>query len=372
MIRALDRWLPSYLLRSRQRPAATPEQPLRVFIAVCDHFEPFHDTDKAGALKALSDWAERWPPLVAAHRDHSGRGPRHTFFYPIEQYDEAVIARLAALCQQTGSEVEVHLHHEDDTAASLTAQLELGLRQLAGHGLLSRDAAGRPRYGFIHGNWALDHSHPAGKHCGVPDELAVLKATGCYADFTLPSAPDPSQIRVINSIYYAREDGAPASHARGVPVAAGKTAPLAEQADQLLLVQGPLGLNWARRKLGLIPRIENADLTGANPPTLERFRLWTRLCPVVANGPPWVFVKLHTHGGISRNYHTLLGEPAQRFHRDLAAAAAADPALKYHYVTAREMVNLIHAAEQGAQGEPAAFYDVGLTPPPGATPLARA
>lgn len=364
MIRALDRWLPSYLLRDRRRPRGSAEQPVHVFLAVCDHFEPFHHTDREGALRALADWQEQWPRLVADFRDSSGRGPRHTFFYPVEQYDAEVIERLANLCSQTGSEVEVHLHHGDDTAESLTRQLEVGLAQLAGHGLLSRAADGRPRYGFIHGNWALDHSHPQGRHCGVADELAVLRRTGCYADFTLPSAPDPAQTRTINAVYYAREDGRPRSHERGRAVETGVTAALAETGDHLLLVQGPLGLNWQRRKWGLLPRLENADLTGANPPTLARFRLWRELCPVVRGGPPWIFVKLHTHGGIPRNYRSLLGDPARAFHRDLAAAAAADPGLRYHYVTAREMVNLVHAAEAGATGEPANWLDWRLPPPP--------
>ena len=364
MIRALDRWLPAYLTRSRQRPVATAKQPLHVFIAVCDHFEPLHDTDHAGALKALDDWLERWPPLVEAHRDSSGRGPRHTFFYPVEQYDKAIIDRLSELCRRTGSEVEIHLHHGNDTAATLTAQLRQGIADLARHGLLSRTTDGQPRYGFIHGNWALDHSHPQGLHCGVPDELAILKATGCYADFTLPSAPDPSQVAVINQLYYAREDGRPCSHAHGTPVRCGATGTFANSAEHLLLVQGPLGLNWHRRKFGLLPRMENADLTGANPPTLERFRLWLELCPFVLDGPPWIFVKLHTHGGIPRNYRTLLGEPAQRFHRDLAAFASSHPNLRYHYVTAREMVNLIHAAEAGLHDLEAARLNPPLPPPP--------
>jgi hypothetical protein len=364
MIRALDRWLPSYLLRSRLRPRGTPEQPLHVFIAVCDHFEPFHDTDKAGAKKAIAEWEAAWPALVNAHHDSSGRGPRHTFFYPIEQYDEEIIAQLSSLCQRTGSEVEIHLHHSNDTSESLTDLLQKGIRDLTSHGLLSHDLDGQPRYGFIHGNWALDNSHPQGKHCGVNDELAVLRATGCYADFTLPSAPDPAQIRTLNSIYYAHEDGRPVSHGRGTPVRAGSTQVLAESLNHLLLVQGPLGLNWQRRKFGLIPRIENADLTGTNPPTLERFLLWTQLCPFVQNGPPWVFVKLHTHGGISRNYQTLLGDPAHRFHRDLAAYARVNPSLCYHYVTAREMTNLIHAAESGSNTPPSEALDFVLPPPP--------
>jgi len=364
MIRALDRWLPSYLLRDRRRPAATAENPAHVFLAVCDHFEPFHHTDKAGALRALSDWEALWPPLVEAFRDSSGRGPRHSFFYPVEQYDEEVIERLAALCEKTGSEVEVHLHHENDTAETLTAQLRAGTANLARHGLLSRAADGAPRYAFIHGNWALDHSHPRGRHCGVPDELAVLRRTGCYADSPLPSPPAPAQTRTVNSVYYAREDGLPKSHDRGIAARSGVTGALAASDEHLLLIQGPLGLNWRRRKWGLLPRLENGDLPAANPPTPGRFQLWTEICPHVKDGPPWIFVKLHTHAGIPRNYRSLLGGAGRHFHEGLAARARQDPALRCHYVTAREMANLVHAAESGAAGEPRAHFDAGLTPPP--------
>lgn len=365
MIRALDRWLPAYLTRSRSRPAASAAVPCHVFLAVCDHFEPFHHTDKAGALKAMADWEVSWPPLVNDFRDSSGRGPRHTFFFPIEQYDADVLAKLAMICQRTGSEVEIHLHHKDDTAETLRKQLRTGIDHLASHGLFSRAADGSPRWGFIHGNWALDHSHPAGKHCGVPEELAVLQEMGCYADFTFPSAPDLSQPPIINSIYYAKEDGKACSHHRGRVAEAGMA-----HDDEFLLVQGPLGLSWKRRKWGVMPRLENADLTGANPPTLERFQLWSKLAPTVKNGPPWIFVKLHTHGGIARNYRTLLGEPARAFHASLAAFAKQTPSVRYHYVTAREMVNLIHAAESGlpATADPVAYFDHELPPPPFDTP----
>ena len=81
---------------------------------------------------------------------------------------------------------------------------------------------GEVKYGFIHGNWALDNSLPDGKHCGVNNELDVLRETGCYADFTLPSAPSPAQTRTINRIYYAIDDPLrPKSHDTGVPVGSG-------------------------------------------------------------------------------------------------------------------------------------------------------
>lgn len=361
MIRALDRWLPAYFARSRRRPVPSAQSPCHVFLAVCDHFEPFHDTDKAGAMRAMADWEQAWPCIVDSFRDSSDRGPRHTFFFPIEQYDQEVLERLAAICARTGSEVEVHLHHKNDTAGTLRQKLLLGISQLAGHGLLSRSKNGLPNYGFIHGNWALDHSHPAGLHCGVPDELNVLLETGCYADFTFPSAPDPSQPPIINSIYRACEDGRSCSHHHGRHVEAGVV-----NEDGLLLVQGPLGLSWKRRKWGLFPRLENADLTGVNPPTMERFRLWMELAPHIRNGPPWLFVKLHTHGGISRNYRTLLGQPALDFYSSLSTEASSLSGFRYHFVTAREMVNLIYAVESGVSSDerPEVYFDHSLPKPP--------
>lgn len=358
MIRSFDRWLPAYFRQDRRR--LVTDGALQVFIAVCDHFEPFHDTDRAGALEAMEQWARRWPEIVDSFRDSSGRGPRHTFFYPVEQYDEEVIGRLAAICKQTGSEVEVHLHHEGDTSESLTEKLERGTANLASHGLLSRDANGVPAFGFIHGDWALDHSHPEGLHCGVADELRVLRQTGCYADFTMPSAPSPTQTRTINSIYYAKEDGRAKSHDLGQAVTCESTLDLANDPEHLLLVQGPLGLNWQWRKWGIIPRVENGDLTRANPPTMNRFELWNQLCPSVKGGPPWVFVKLHTHGGIPRNYEMLLGAAAHEFHAGLRD----QDAVAYHYVTAREMVNLIHAAEGGNDAPINQARDWKLSPPP--------
>lgn len=366
MLRGAEQWLLPYLKCERHSVRISRDQPLHACIAVCDHFEPFHDTDQAGALKALADWQEEWPKLVAGYRDGSGRGPRHSFFYPIEQYDHAVIGPLADLCAQTGSEVEVHLHHDGDSEATLREKLHQGLRDLASHGLLTRDSQGRPLYAFIHGNWALDNSHPSGHKCGVSNELEVLKTTGCYADLTMPAAPDPCQTKVLNRVYYAREDGLPRSHDRAIPVTAGKTAMLRDLDDHLLLIQGPLGLNWRNRKWNIAPRVENGEVAQHSPPTVGRLRLWLELCPRVKNGAPWVFIKLHTHGGIAKNYNMLLGQAARRFYEGLAAFAQATPGFHYHYVTAREMVNLVHAAEDGKTGAPGPWLDYRYAPPPNA------
>ncbi|TLD69250.1 hypothetical protein FEM03_17915 [Phragmitibacter flavus] len=345
MIKGFDQWLLPHL---RQKIHAAPVTD--VMLAVCDHFEPFHHTDKAGALGRMKLWREKWPTVVAQFKDHDGIGPRHSFFYPIEQYDRDVINELAALCRDSGGEGEVHLHHHNDTAENLIATLDKGKDQMASHGLLSRDQRSQITYGFIHGNWALDDSDPTGKGCGVRNELAILKQSGCYADFTMPSAPHPTQTNIINSIYYARSTPHGKSHNRGDLVNAGQPHPHRDDPDHLLLIQGPLGLEWRRRKWGVLPRVENGDLTGTNPPSAFRARRWLQLAPSLVNRPEWRFIKLHTHGAIERNREAFLGDASTRFHSQLAELAD-EIGFRLHYVSAREMTNIILAAEDGQNGD---------------------
>ena len=66
------------------------------------------------------------------------------------------------------------------------------------------------------------------------------------------------------------------------------------------IVQGPLALNWMRRKWGGPRRVENSDLTEANPPRSSGLRLWMNCSIVVEGRPNWLFVKLHTHGASRR------------------------------------------------------------------------
>ena len=255
---------------------------------------------------------------------------------------------LSELCRQGYGEVEVHIHHDRDTKANLHRTLTEFCKRLADrHGLLPRDRrTGAVRYGFIHGDWALDNSRPDGQCCGVENELEVLKQTGCYADFTLPSAPSPAQTRTINSIYYARGiPGRNRSHDYGI-AAGTAVAP----ADALLLIQGPLGLNWRQRKWGVLPRLENGCLQASQPPDIARLPSWLRARVQVRGRPDWLFVKLHAHGAPEESHPTLLGEPMVRFHDALARFAKLNPAFQYHYVTAREMCNLVHAVEDGWYG----------------------
>ena len=367
--RSVHVWLPAYLSERSRRGAPRPGTPVHVLLCVADHYEPQHGHADAGKAAArVESWVRKYPRLFGHFRDADGRPPRHTFFFPIDEYDPAHVDGVAGLCRDGFGEVEVHHHHDNDTADALRQRL-LQFKQLFHdrHGVLPRHKhTGELMYGFVHGNWALDNSRPDGRRCGVNNELDVLRETGCYADFTLPSAPSPCQTRKINSIYYAVDDpNRPKSHDAGFDVGAG---PRPDRS--LLIVQGPLLLNWrglAAGVRGLVPRVENSNLQYNQPPSMARLDLWLRARVQVPARPDWFFVKLYTHGATERNQAVVLGEPMVRFHEALGRRAAEDRNFHYHYVTAREMYNLVKAAEAGWQGSVADARDYELVWEPRAT-----
>lgn len=335
MLRNLHQWLPGYLA-SRKRGEFV--SPTHLFFCFCDHFEPLWN--RGDGASRLRHWLEHYPKL-ARYRDADGRPPQHTFFYPAEEYRPEFLDALAQLCRQGFGEVEIHLHHRNDTADNLRGTLLDFQAKLQSHGFLSGN-----RYGFIHGNWCLDNSRRDGDWCGVNNELTILRETGCYADFTLPSAPSDTQTRKVNSIYYATDDPLrPKSHDTGVDVRVGQP-----PGGDLLIVQGPLAPDWRHR------RIENAEVAGYAPATAHRVRLWLNQRIGVLGKPDWIFVKVHTHGCQERNFAAVLDGA---LHEALATLP-----VRLHYVTAREAYNLIKAAEAGHSGEPAQYRDFLLPPPP--------
>lgn len=359
-VRNMHLWLPAFCAGEVRKLASARRSTgeIDVLLCIADHFEPhWGGAGDAVAAARVERWVREYPDALGRFRDSDGRSPRHTFFYPIDQYDAACVESIAGLCRAGYGEVEIHLHHDGDTAANLERTLIAWTERLAHrHGLLGRWPDGRLAYGFVHGNWALDNSRPDGRWCGVDNEIEVLARTGCFADFTLPSAPDPTQTRTINSIYYAT--GCPGrckSHDRGVRVGGTPSStprsspswPASSSTEKLMLIQGPLRLWWPG---GLRPRIENACLQANQPPTMRRLDQWIKAGVGVPGRPEWRFVKLHTHGAVEANADMLLGHAMSTFHSQLAERAKQDRGFRFHYVTAREMYNLAKAAEAGFEG----------------------
>lgn len=356
----LHLWVSGYLSRPAPPVVAGP---IHVLFCFVDHFEPgWGRPTYEVEVERVRRWRDDYGALAARHRDADGIMPQHSFFYPEEEYRPEHLDQLAALCRAGCGEIEVHLHHDHDTAAGLREKINRFVEILhRRHGALPlHPATGRPAFGFIHGNWCLDNSRRDGRWCGVNNELQVLAELGCYADYTLPSAPSETQTRKINSIYYAVDDPLrPKSHDDGTDAAVGRR----PDAD-LMLIQGPLALNFRNRKWGVLPRIENADVRAGQPPTPDRIDLWIRQHVHVRGRPEWVFVKVHTHGTQDRDIDALLGEPVDRMHTYLESRYNDGSRFVLHYLTAREMFNVVRAAEDGHAGNPAQYRDYLLPKPP--------
>ena len=362
--RNMQIWLGNYLRRRRPSAVSTP---VHVMFCFVDHLEPmWGKVELATQRQRMDRWCRDYRAMASRHRDADGQRPQHSFFYPEEEYVQEHLDKLAALCAEGFGEIEIHLHHDNDTEQNFCATIHRFCDLLhEKHGALSRDPiSGQLRFGFIHGNWSLDNSRADGRWCGINNELILLRELGCYADFTLPSAPSDTQTSTVNSIYYATDDpNRPKSHDSGEAVRVGGSA-----SGDLMIIQGPLGLNWRQRKFGLIPRIENADVRRSCPPTPERVDAWVRTGVHVVGRPEWVFVKVHTHGTQERDMDTLLGPKMDAMHEHLESVYNDGTNHVLHYVTAREAYNIIKAAEAGKGGNPHEYRDFELPPPPNRSP----
>lgn len=282
-------WMPGYV-RGRLgalvgRSSAEPLK--RAWVSICDHYEPlWAKPDLATAQGRVNLWARRWPEVAARHADSAGRKPVYTFFFPQEEYRPEFLDPLARMTSDGISDVDIHIHHDCEGEQNFLDRMNGFIEVLTSkHGLL-RKQGGRTVFGFIHGNWALDNSRPDGKWCGLNNEIQLLRDLGCYADFTMASGNSPTQSRMVNSIYWVRDNPAePRSYDTGVVVRPGHPGE-----GDLLMITGPLGLRWRGR---LVPRLENGEVAWQDLPTEYRIERWFDLAPRIGGD---IFIKLHTHG----------------------------------------------------------------------------
>lgn len=360
----MGRWVPSYFWQRLTRPQ--PSKRTHLMITLADHFEPSIIPGDGSARashveqeRRLERWCREYPKLFGGFRDAEGRPFVHTYFYPAEQYNSSLVARLAEHCHNGWGEIEIHLHHgvqKPDSAENTRRQLTEFRDLLADdHGCLSYwGSSPQPRYAFVHGNFALANSNH-GIGCGVDSEMQILADTGCYADMTLPAgAYHGAQTSKINSIY---ECGLPlaerAPHRTGRDLERGRPPHIFP-----IIVQGPLLLDFnpgRGKRLG----IENSALTGPGPASLQRLSNWKRAAISVKGKPDWLFIKLHCHGMDARHEDAMLGAPMQEFLRELVDGAEARNEV-LHFVSAREMMNVILAACDGREGNPGDCRDYRL------------
>lgn len=329
-------WLPAYC-RDLLRRRLTSRPPVqRLWVAICDHFEPlFATSDENLAAVRVAAWRQNWPGLAQRHRDSTGRPPQYSFFYPQEEYRPNLLEPLAEMVRLGLGDVEIHIHHGGEGRDEFIHRMS-GFQHVLHdrHGLLRRNGStGKLSFGFIHGNWCLDNSNPDGSHCGLNDELSILRDLGCYADFTMPSGAHPSQSRTINRIYWAKDDPErPKSYDHGVDFVPGTPIP----AGDLLMIPGPFGFT---SRPNLRPMLETGEIAGYSPMPEGRAESWLELAPRIGAD---AFLKLYTHGTQERTCSEYFGgRRVLDAVFDSLSALSSRLGLSLRYVTAWEMYQAI-------------------------------
>ena len=358
-------WLAQYpFVRGKSLFEQTDGQKHIIF-TIANHFEPAWEANGTLNLdeqrRRLDDYHKLARKTGESVIDNDSTKFRHTHFYPAEQYNQKILNKLAEMQAEGLGEVEIHLHHgveKPDTAENLHQVLTEFRDCLAEeHKCLSRfDENDIPRYAFIHGNLALANSC-GGKFCGVDEEMQILQETGCYAEMTLPTAPDESQVSMLNQIY---ECGLPLN--QKMPHRIGKRVAVFGNKPQLpLIFTGPLIFNWTRRVHGFpVPRIDDGALVENQPMDLKRLNRWLSANITVKGRSDWVFVKLYCHGFFDHDQASSIGAEAARFFNEVIENGEKTNRYKVYFASAREAFNMVSAAMDGKTGSPGKFRDYRL------------
>ena len=355
MLLVLSKWLPAYIARIFHRP----KRPIHILFCMVDHYEPgtggvCAETEQERVDLLLSVF----PGLADRHRDSSGNCAKRTWFFPPHYHRHNTLKKLVMLCEKGYGEIELHLHHgktRPDTSENLEETLIECIRAYSDFGIFGTLNGGKA-FGFIHGNWALDNSRK-GRCCGVNDEITILTKTGCYADFTFPSVQESNPFQ-INSIYYARDDpDRPKSYNIGVPVAYKQK----HNSQNLMIIQGPLFPFFQGNRI-LCFRYFGDVINGDPPVTAKRIDAWVKTSIHIAGKKEWIIVKTHTHGATDSK--AVLGKEMDFIYNYLEKKY--DDGINYvlHYVTARELYNIVKALEAGEVGSnPDEYRDYLIKPP---------
>lgn len=343
-------FLPDYVRWTLSNEPSTSGKATHLMFIFVDHFEPGSDAER------VREWGSRYRVLAARHRDSAGRPPQHTFFFPGDQLNADVLRALKEMTAAGFGEVELHYHHDYDTASTFRPKVKAAIHEMQQYGFLET-TDGETRFAFIHGNWGLDNSNGP-LYCGVNDELRLLRELGCFADFTFPSVYEDSQPPFVNTLYAARDDSRPKSYQAQMPLST-----LADGSSDLLIFEGPLIFSPSLNPRHLFLDLDDGDIHPAVPPSPRRVDRWVRADVHVRQRPDWIFVKVFAHGiSTPEDEESVLGESVDRTLSYLEHQYNDGRSYVLHYVTAREAYNLVRAAVDGATGNPDRYLDYVVKP----------
>ena len=330
--------IPGHFLKS----VRSFSKPLHIIFCMVDHFEPGSgNVSFSVEKKRMKTLLDKLPIIADKHKDSDHISPKRTWFFPPHYHRNNNLRELVSLCEAGYGEIELHLHHgktRPDTSNNLRNTIKQCIQEYSEFGIFGREN-GETRYGFIHGNSALDNSRK-GKLCGVNNEIDILLETGCYADFTFPCAGPPNP-RKLNSIYYAIDDpNEPKSYNTGVDVKAGRKC----TTKRLMIVQGPL-FPFFKGTYPWSLRLYTPVINGQPPVDAKRIDAWINCRIHIRGAANWIIVKTHTHGAVESS--AVLGSEMEFIYKHLESNYGNGGKFYLHYVSARELYNIIKAIENG-------------------------
>lgn len=321
------------------------QKPIHILFCNVDHYEPgIGDVPSYVEKERLTRLITEYPKLVRTHKDSSGNVPRRTWFFPPHIHRNDNLRRLVSLCERGYGEIELHLHHgkrEKDNAENLRKTIEQCIEEYGYFGIFGTEDK-KKRYGFIHGDWALDNSRK-GRFCGVNNEIQILKETGCYADFTFPSLNEANPFK-INSIFYATDNPKkPKSYNRGIAVQRSR-----QNKGDLILIQGPIHPFFKNKNpFGL--RVLGDSINSNTQMNERRVDLWVKTGIHIKGQRNWIIIKTHIHGAADADI--VLGKEMDKIYKYIETKYNDGEDYLLHYVSARELYNIIKAIEDGKEGE---------------------
>jgi len=162
----------------------------------------------------------------------------------------------------------------------------------------------------------------------------MLKECGCYADFTFPRPSGASEPAFTNSICFSK------TKTNQKKRAAVKNWP----EEDLLIIDGPMGINWRNRRFCLFPRAENGEISARSRFTPHRARLWLDAAPQIEGDTKNLFLKLHAYGAVDSTVRYLFGESGMHdLYAYLEKYSIDNSDLILHYVSAYDMYRKIQA-----------------------------
>lgn len=334
---------------------STHQGTVHILFCAVDHYEPGTGNVSTDiARKRVESLLTRYPMLADKHRDAGGYRPKRTWFFPPHYHQNFFLRDLVSLCEKGYGEIELHLHHgksEPDTAENLENTIKQCILEYSEFGIFGTQN-GDKKYAFIHGDWALANSRN-GMYCGVDNEIEILLKTGCFADLTLPTPHTICNPRSFNSIYYTLPKAAPKSYNSGISVKASGDPP-----DGLMIIQGPTAPFLKNNKIWNY-RIYG---DGINPLNKRRIDMWVRTGIGIEGNPNVIIIKTHMHGATEEN--EVLGDEMDSIFSYLEEKYNDGQQYKLHYVSARELYNIIKCIEAGEEvSDPDRYRDYLISHP---------